>query len=119
MERSGPPGGEEDFEWTDSPARDRPKPSTGDEVPGTGERRAVGRDTGSFQAIREGIAERRREREETGEFERSGRSPPRGRRARGGPRPAGARPRQDVRVGALAALLIVGLVVLIWSGGGG
>jgi len=120
MERSGPPGGDEDFEWTDSPARDRPEPSTGDrEAPGTGERRAVGRDTGSFQAIREGIAERRREREETGEFERSGRRPPRGRRSRRRDLPARVRRRQDVIVGALAALAIVGLIVLISSGGGG
>src|SRR3954471_20775289 len=119
MERSGPPGGDEDFEWTDSPARDRPDPSTGDrEAPGTGERRAVGRDTGSFQAIREGVAERRREPEETGKFERSGRRPPRGRRSRRRDLPARVRRRQDVIVGALAALVIVGLIVLITIGEG-
>src|SRR5690349_11241874 len=128
MERSGPPGGDEDFEWTDSPARRARESSTGDreaegsrqgERAGTGERRAVARDTGSFQAIREGIAERRREREETGEFERSGRKPPPGRRARRRDLPARVRRRQDIMVGALAAAVIVGLIVLISSGGGG
>src|SRR3954453_19164010 len=113
MERSGPPGGDEDFEWTDSPARDRPEPSTGDEVPGTGERRAVGRDTGSFQAIPEGMPGRGGEGEETGEFGGGGRGPPRGRRSRRRDLPARVRRRQDVMVGALAVAVIVGLIVLI------
>jgi beta-N-acetylhexosaminidase len=127
MERSGPPGGEEDFEWTDSPARppsepstDRPRSETGErDRVGTGERRAVRPDTGSFQAIREGIAERRREREETGEFERSGRRPPPGRRSRRRDLPARVRRRQDVIVVGLALAVVVGLIVLISSGGGG
>jgi beta-N-acetylhexosaminidase len=138
MERR-PPEGDEDFEWTDSPARpprprrepstgeteapdtaERERPGTGErDRPGTAERRALRRDTGSFEAIREGIAERRREREETGEFERSGRRPPPGRRARRRDLPARVRRRQDLMVGGAAAAVIVLLIVAISSGGGG
>ena len=144
MERRGPGQGDEDFEWTDSPARpSRPprEPSTGEsEVPGTGQRdrvgtgerdrvgtgerdrvgrRAVQRDTGSFQAIREGIAERRREREETGEFERSGRRPPPGRRLRHRDLPARVRRKEAAIVGGLALVVIIGLIALIAGGDGG
>ena len=137
MERPRPPESDEDFEWTDSPARPRSRePSTGEgEGPstaerdrpgtgerdrvGTGERRAVGRETGSFQAIREGIAERRREREETGEFERSGQTPPLGRRSRHRDLPARVRRREAAVAGGIALAVIIGLIVLISGGGGG
>src|SRR5262245_28966298 len=135
MERRRPPEGDEDFEWTDSPAPGR-EPDTGErqatgdgerEPVGDGERNRVGtrdrpadrRDTGSFQAIREGIVERRREREETGEFERSGRRPPPGRRSRHRDLPARVRRREATIVVGIALVLIVGLIVLISSGGGG
>jgi len=130
MERRGPFEGDEDFEWTDSPSRpsgpaDEPSPGESDprdtgerERVGTGERQAV-RDTGSFQAIREGIAERRREREETGEFERSGQTPPPGRRSRHRDLPARVRRREAAVIGGIAIVVIVGLIVLISSGGGG
>jgi beta-N-acetylhexosaminidase len=135
MERRGPPEGDEDFEWTDSPARPQTgEPSTGEgpgtaesDRPGTGERDRVGTgerrstrsETGSFQAIREGIAERRREREETGEFERSGVQPPSGRRSRHRDLPARVRRRQAIIFGGIALVVIVGLIALISSGGGG
>jgi beta-N-acetylhexosaminidase len=85
---------------------------------GTGEREAVRRETGSFRALREGVAERRRERGDTGEFERSGRRPPPGRRTRRRDLPAKVRRRQDFLVGGAVLLVIVILIVLI-SGGGG
>ena len=143
MEGRPPPSGDEGFEWTDSPARPpRPsgepgtgegerRPGTGERpaVPGTGEpgtgehgdtgsRRAAGTDTGSFRAIREGIAERRRERGDTGEFERSGRRPPPGRRTRRRDLPAKVRRRQDFMIGGAVVLVIVLIIVLV-SGGGG
>jgi beta-N-acetylhexosaminidase len=126
MERRGPPDGNDDFEWTDSPARP-PRREREPGVPGadpaprseTEERRAVRRDTGSFQALREGIAERRREREETGEFERSGQKPPSGRRSRHRDLPARVRRRQAFLIGGVAVVVLVGLIVLISSGGGG
>ncbi|HEY7268113.1 MAG TPA: hypothetical protein VH501_10490, partial [Solirubrobacterales bacterium] len=110
MEGRLPPDDDDLFEWTDAPAHpprrergggtsqgsgddqsDRPATGLGE----TEERRRVRRgDTGSFEAIREGIAERRREREETGEFERSGRPPPPGRRGRHRDLPARVRRRQ-------------------------
>jgi beta-N-acetylhexosaminidase len=140
-----PPSDDELFEWTDAPARPprRERGPEPDEPSGTGEterpatglgdteerrrvsrgdtggRRAAGRDTGSFQAIREGIAERRREREETGEFERSGRRPPSGRRSRHRDLPARVRRREAAVIGAVALAVIIGLIVLISSGGGG
>jgi len=131
------------FEWTDAPARPPRREREADPRSGseeferagtglgdteerrrvrrgdTGERRATARDTGSFQAIREGIAERRREREETGEFERSGRRPPPGRRARRRDLPARVRRRQDLVLGGLALAVLIGLIVLIAGGDGG
>jgi beta-N-acetylhexosaminidase len=143
--RRRPPKGDEDFEWTDAPARPprrRREPSTGErtrtgegETAGTGlgeteerrrvqrgdtgERRAAQRDTGSFHAIREGIAERRKEREETGEFERSGRPPPPGRRGRHRDLPARVRRREAFVIGGIALVVIIGLIALVASGGGG
>ncbi|HEY1238626.1 MAG TPA: glycoside hydrolase family 3 N-terminal domain-containing protein [Solirubrobacterales bacterium] len=143
--RRRPPEGDEDFEWTDAPARPprrRREPSTGEQTgagegegPGTGlgeteerrrvrrgdtgEWRAAARDTGSFQAIREGIAERRKEREETGEFERSGEPPPPGRRGRHRDLPARVRRREASVIGGIALLVIIGVIVLIASAGGG
>jgi beta-N-acetylhexosaminidase len=139
-----PPEGDEDFEWTDAPARpprrereaEPPeRPDTGETEPGTGlgdteERRRVRRgdtgrriplhvDTGSFQAIREGIAERRREREGTGEFERSGQPPPPGRRSRHRDLPARVRRREAAVIGGIALVVIIGLIVLVSRGGGG
>jgi beta-N-acetylhexosaminidase len=139
-----PPDDDDLFEWTDAPARPPRReretgpgegPETGGtERPGTGlgdteERRRVRRgdtgriplhiDTGSFQAIREGIAERRREREETGEFERSGQPPPPGRRSRHRDLPARVRRREAAVIGVIAAAVIVGLIALVASGGGG
>ncbi|HEY7266729.1 MAG TPA: glycoside hydrolase family 3 N-terminal domain-containing protein, partial [Solirubrobacterales bacterium] len=70
-------------------------------------------------AIREGIAERRREREETGEFERSGRPPPPGRRGRHRDLPARVRRRQAYLIGGIALLVVIGLIVLIAGAGGG
>ena len=145
MEGRRPPEGDEDFEWTDAPARPprrerEAEPAEGAgtggiERPGTGlgdteERRRVRRgdtgrripvqiDTGSFQAIREGIAERRREREETGEFERSGQPPPTGRRSRHRDLPARVRRREAAVIGGIALVVIIGLIALIASGGGG
>ncbi len=86
---------------------------------GTGERQAVRRETGSFRAIREGRAERLRERGDTGEFERSGRRPPPGRRTRRRDLPASVRRRQDLMIGGVALVVLVGLIILISSLGGG
>src|SRR3954469_13008530 len=55
---------------------------------------------------------------DTGEFERSGRRPPPGRRARRRDLPARVRRRQDFMIGGAALLVIVLLIALI-SGGGG
>ena len=118
MEGRPPPGGDEGFEWTDSPARPPTpsgEPGTGEGArPETGEREG----TGSFRAIREGIAERRRERGDTGEFERSGRRPPPGRRTRRRDLPARVRRRQDFLIGGAVVVVIVLIIVLV-SGGGG
>jgi beta-N-acetylhexosaminidase len=145
MEGRLPPDDDDLFEWTDAPARpprrereaergeqpetsetERPATGLGDTEErrrvrrgDTGQRRAVRRDTGSFQAIREGIADRRREKEETGEFERSGRRPPPGRRSRHRDLPARIRRREAGVVGAVALAVVIGLIVLITSGGGG
>jgi beta-N-acetylhexosaminidase len=98
--------------------RDRVGTGERDRV-GTGEREAARRETGGFQAIREGIAERRRERGDTGEFERSGRRPPPGRRSRRRDLPARVRRRQDFLIGGAVLLVIVLIIVLISSSGGG
>jgi beta-N-acetylhexosaminidase len=89
MERRLPPD-DDPFEWTEPT---EPPPPEED----TGERRAV--------------------RGDTGEFERSGRRPPAGRRARRRDLPARVRRRQDAVVGAVALILVVGLIVAV-SGGG-
>jgi len=95
------------------------EPRTGEWHGDTGAGRSVRRETGSFRAIREGIEERRRERGDTGEFERGGRRPPPGRRTRRRDLPARVRRRQDFILGGVALVLIVLLIVLISSGGGG
>lgn len=123
MEGRRPPQGDEGFEWEDSPARPSRRPSEPSAPPadqGTGERpaRPAHRETGSFAAIREGIAERRRAKGETGEFERGGRKPPPGRRDRHRDLPARVRRRQAYLIGGGAVVLLVALIVLISSGGG-
>jgi beta-N-acetylhexosaminidase len=118
MEGRPPPDDDDLFEWTDAPAR----PSSSEREPGTGERDRVGtgeRDrVGTGERDRLSTAERRRIRGDTGEFERSGRRPPPGRRARRRDLPARVRRRQDFMVGGAVVLVIVLLIVLI-SGGGG
>ncbi len=120
MEGRRPPQGDEGFEWEDSRGRpaDPSEPVPPAAEPATGERPAR-RETGSFRAVREGVAERRRIRGDTGEFERSGRRPPPGRRSRRRDLPARVRRRQDLMVGAGVVALIVLLIVLISGGGGG
>src|SRR3954469_20275261 len=56
---------------------------------------------------------------DTGEFERGGRRPPSGRRARRRDLPARVRRRQDLMVGAAGVAVIVLLIAAISSGGGG
>jgi beta-N-acetylhexosaminidase len=117
MEGRPPPDGDDLFEWTDEPER----PPAASREPGTGERDRVG--TGERARVERSpssspdTAERRRIRGDTGEFERSGRRPPSGRRARRRDLPARVRRRQDLTVGAVAIALVVILIVLI-SGGG-
>jgi beta-N-acetylhexosaminidase len=120
--RRPPPDGDDLFEWTDAPARPpRPErepsePGTGErERPGTGERARV--ETGERERV--GTGERERiARGDTGEFERSGRRPPPGRRARRRDLPARVRRRQDFMIGGAVLLVIILLIVLISSGGG-
>jgi beta-N-acetylhexosaminidase len=132
--RRPPPDGDDLFEWTDAPARpSRPprEPGTGEgERPGTGERESLGtgerdrvgtgeRDrVGTGERERLSTAERRRIRGDTGEFERSGRRPPPGRRARRRDLPARVRRRQDFLVGGAVVAVLILLIVLITSGGG-
>jgi beta-N-acetylhexosaminidase len=106
MEGRLPP--DDDFEWTDAPAR----PPRREREPGTGNQvRAGGR--------RSDTEERRRiQRGDTGEFERSGRRPPPGRRARRRDLPARVRRRQDLMVGAAVAVVVILVIVAISSGGG-
>jgi beta-N-acetylhexosaminidase len=124
MEGRLPPDDDDLFEWTDAPARpprrerepgtgERERPGTEEtERPGTGERARARRlsDTEERRRVRRG---------DTGEFERSGRRPPPGRRARRRDLPARVRRRQDLMIGAGAAVVIVLLIVAISSGGGG
>jgi beta-N-acetylhexosaminidase len=131
MEGRIPPDDDDLFEWTDAPARPprrEPEPRTGQGEPSTGERDQPGeartRRPGTGERERVGrlseTEERRRVRRgDTGEFERSGRRPPPGRRARRRDLPARVRRRQDLTIGAVAAVVIVGLIVAISSGGGG
>jgi beta-N-acetylhexosaminidase len=111
--RRPPPDGDDLFEWTDAPARPpRPEPGTGESEqssPPPVERPTSTSDTGERRRIARG---------DTGEFERSGRRPPPGRRARRRDLPARVRRRQDFMIGGAVVLVIVLLVVLI-SGGGG
>jgi beta-N-acetylhexosaminidase len=119
--RQPPSDGDDLFEWTDAPARPsppEPEPEAAPEAqaePGTGERDRVG--TGERDRL--GTGERRRvARGDTGEFERSGRRPPPGRRARRRDLPARVRRRQDFMIGGAVVAVIILLIVLI-SGGGG
>src|SRR5262245_2794375 len=126
-----PPPGDEGFEWTDAPPRQpRPprEPGTGErDRPGTGERDRVG--TGERARIETGerdrverstdTGERRAARGDTGEFERSGRTPPPGRRARHRDLPARVRRRQFLMIGGVALAVIVILIVVISSSDGG
>jgi beta-N-acetylhexosaminidase len=104
-----PPPDDELFEWTDSPARPPRRER---------ESRAGERDRPIQPGRRSDTEERRRvPRGDTGEFERSGRRPPPGRRSRRRDLPARVRRRQDVIIGGLALVVVIGLIVLI-SGGG-
>jgi beta-N-acetylhexosaminidase len=67
----------------------------------------------------EGTGERRAPRGDTGEFERGGRRPPPGRRARHRDLPARVRRRQAGVIGAVALVLVIALIVAIAGGGGG
>jgi beta-N-acetylhexosaminidase len=101
------------FEWTDAPAR----PPRREREPGTSERDRPGL---AASGRRSDTEERRRiRRGETGEFERGGRPPPPGRRARHRDLPARVRRRQALIIGGLALAVIIGLIVLVSSGGGG
>src|SRR3954462_3090885 len=96
-----PPPDDDLFEWTDSPAR-----------PPRQERATQGR--------RSDTEERRRiARGDTGEFERSGRRPPPGRRARRRDLPAQVRRRQDAIVGVVLVAFVIAVIVAVSSGGGG
>src|SRR3954452_15505184 len=118
MEQRPPSDGDDLFEWTDAPAR----PSRPRSEPGTGEREQpstpapvpadppTSSDTGERRRIARG---------DTGEFERSGRRPPPGRRARRRDLPARVRRRQDFLVGGAVLVVIVLLIVVISGGGGG
>src|SRR5215203_5715395 len=124
-ERLPPDEGDDLFEWMDAPERPRPprEPDTGErelagagarERPGTGERERLE----PSRPAPPSTEERRRIRGDTGEFERSGRRPPPGRRARRRDLPARVRRRQDFLIGGVAVVVIIGLIVLISSGGG-
>src|SRR5215203_4466736 len=141
MEGRLPPDDDDLFEWTDSPARPPREEGAGEEQrPGTGERDRVEPDTGERRRPRSDTGERRRlrlptgrqprgrsdtaerrriARGDTGEFERSGRRPPPGRRTRRRDLPARVRRRQDAIIGAIALVLLIALIVAISSGGGG
>jgi beta-N-acetylhexosaminidase len=101
MEGRIPPDDDDPFEWTEPPPRPprEHRPGAGEaEDPGTGERRIA--------------------RGDTGEFERSGRPPPHGRRERHRDLPARIRRRQAFVIGGIALLVLIGLIALV-SGGGG
>src|SRR5689334_18246132 len=99
------------FEWTDSPARRPREEGTGEE-----ERLPTGRSPGQRSDTGE---QRRVARGDTGEFERSGRRPPPGRRARRRDLPARVRRSQDAIVGVVIAAVIIAIIVAVASGGGG
>src|SRR5215218_2151076 len=124
-ERLPPDEGDDLFEWMDAPERPRPprEPDTGErelagagarERPGTGERERLE----PSRPAPPSTEERRRIRGDTGEFERSGRRPPPGRRARRRDLPARVRRRQDAAVAAVGVAVVGGLIALV-SGGGG
>src|SRR5262245_25481581 len=135
-ERLPPDDGDDLFEWTDAPARPPrpeplereadygdtgqrpapggapsqapapPPPETGERDPfATGERAPV---ADQPRGRRSDTEERRRHRGDTGEFERSGRKPPAGRRYRHRDLPANVRRRQAIVVGGIALLVIIG-----------
>src|SRR3954453_2876839 len=117
MEQRPPSDGDDLFEWTDAPAR----PSRPRSEPGTGEREQSSPPgpVPAYAPKSSDTGERRRiARGDTGEFERSGRRPPPGRRARRRDLPARVRRRQDFMIGGAVVLVIILLIVLI-SGGGG
>jgi beta-N-acetylhexosaminidase len=117
MEGRPPPDGDDLFEWTDAPAR----PSRPEREPESGEReQAVPSPPEQSSPRSSDTAERRRiARGDTGEFERSGRRPPPGRRARRRDLPARVRRRQDFMIGGGVLLVVILLIVLISGGGGG
>jgi beta-N-acetylhexosaminidase len=131
MEGRLPPDEDDLFEWTDAPARRPREEGTAErEREGTGERERLEprrRERPRFRLRvparprrpRPDTGERRAARGETGEFERSGRPPPPGRRARRRDLPARVRRRQDAVLGAVALVLIIALIVAVSGGGGG
>src|SRR5215204_7018091 len=107
MEGRLPPDDDELFEWTDAPARPpRREREPGADEDEPAERERVGRlsDTEERRRVRRG---------ETGEFERSGRRPPPGRRARRRDLPARVRRRQDAAVAAVGVAVVGGLIALV------
>src|SRR3954451_7541922 len=117
MEQRPPSDGDDLFEWTDAPAR----PSRPRSEPGTGEREqpSTPGPVPAYPPRSPDTGERRRiARGDTGEFERSGRRPPPGRRARRRDLPARVRRRQDFMIGGGVLLVIVLIIVLISCGGG-
>src|SRR5829696_2024810 len=130
MEGRLPPDDDDLFEWTDAPARPSREEGTGErEREGTGERERVAPRRRTWPRFRipappprrprPETGERRAVRGETGEFERSGRRPPPGRRARRRDLPARVRRRQDAVIGAIALVLVIALIVAVFGGGGG
>ena len=130
--RRGPPDTGE-RELAETGARERPgpgerdriepredtSPPTGEEDPfATGERGPV-RERRFGRGRRSDTEERRRIRGETGEFERSGRRPPPGRRSRHRDLPARVRRRQAAVVGLIAVALVIGLIALVSGSGDG
>jgi beta-N-acetylhexosaminidase len=112
-------------ERTGTGERDRIEPRedtsspTGEEDPfATGERGPV-RERRFGRGRRSDTEERRRIRGETGEFERSGRRPPPGRRSRHRDLPARVRRRQAAVVGLIAVALVIGLIALVSGSGDG
>jgi beta-N-acetylhexosaminidase len=112
--RRPPPDGDDLFEWTDAPARPTRPPREQD----TGEREQSPAPVAPEPTSSDTGERRRLARGDTGEFERSGRRPPPGRRARRRDLPARVRRRQDFLIGGAVVLVIVLIIVLV-SGGGG
>src|ERR671910_852843 len=99
--------------------REATSPPTGEEDPfATGERGPV-RERRFGRGRRSDTEERRRIRGETGEFERSGRRPPPGRRSRNRDLPARVRRRQAAVVGLIAVAVVIGLIALVSGSGDG